>query len=172
MSTKEFGTDRKSEINLTYLSIGSNIGDRIKNLSSSRLAIEKQVGNLVYESKVYETEPWGYKEQGFFLNQVVFVKTYFNPYRLLETCKKIERDMGRSTNGKWRERIIDIDILYFNNSIVKKNNLLIPHKFLHERKFILKPLNDIAPNFLHPKILKTTSNLLNECRDNSTVNAI
>jgi 2-amino-4-hydroxy-6-hydroxymethyldihydropteridine diphosphokinase len=80
--------------------------------------------------------------------------------------------MGRSTNGKWRERIIDIDILYFNNSIVKKNNLLIPHKFLHERKFILKPLNDIAPNFLHPKILKTTSNLLNECRDNSTVNAI
>ena len=71
MSTKEFGTDRKSEINLTYLSIGSNIGDRIKNLSSSRLAIEKQVGNLVYESKVYETEPWGYKEQGFFLNQIV-----------------------------------------------------------------------------------------------------
>ena len=80
--------------------------------------------------------------------------------------------MGRKVNKKWRERIIDVDILYFNNSIIKKNNLLIPHMFLHDRKFILKPLNDIAPNFLHPKLLKTTSNLLNDCIDKSTVYAI
>ncbi len=172
MSTKEFGTDKKSEINLTYLSIGSNIGDRIKNLSKSRLEIKKKIGNIIYESKIYETEPWGFKKQDFFLNQVLFVKTFFNPERLLKNCKKIERGMGRKVSGKWKERIIDVDILYFNNSIVEKSDLLIPHKFLHERKFILKPLNDIAPNFLHPKILKTTSNLLNECIDNSAVNVI
>ena len=172
MSTKEFGTDRKSEINFIYLSIGSNLGNRVKNLSRSLLEIKKQVGNLILESRVYETEPWGYKEQDYFLNQVVSVKTFLNPNRLLETCKKIEKDMGRNFNGKWRERIIDIDILYFNNIIIEKKNLLIPHKHLHQRKFILKPLNDIAPDFQHPKILKTTSNLLNECVDNSTVNAV
>lgn len=172
MSTKEFGTDRKSEINLIYLSIGSNIGDRTKNLSNSLLEIENEIGNIVCKSKIYETEPWGYKYQDFFLNQVILVETYLIPETLLDTCKLIESKMGRKVNKKWRERIIDVDILYFNNSIIKKNNLLIPHKFLHDRKFILKPLNDIAPNFLHPKLLKTTSNLLSDCIDKSTVYAI
>ena len=172
MSTKEYGTDKKSETNFSYLSIGSNIGDRLQNLSRSQIEIEKIVGKIHKSSKIYETEPWGYKEQNFFLNKVVYVETLLNAESLLLACKKIEKNMGREKNKKWRERNIDIDILYYNNVIIKKKDLQIPHKHLHERRFILKPLNDINPNYINPTLRKTNSKLLSECTDNSIVNDI
>ena len=172
MSTKEYGTDKKSETNFSYLSIGSNIGDRLHNLSKSQIEIEKVIGKIHKSSKIYETEPWGYKEQKFFLNMVIYVETLLNAESLLLACKKIEKNMGRVKNKKWGERNIDIDILYYNNDIINQKDLQIPHKHLHERKFILKPLNDINPNYINPSIRKTNSKLLNECTDNSIVNDI
>tara|TARA_B100000886_G_scaffold257771_1_gene182820 strand:+ start:24 stop:542 length:519 start_codon:yes stop_codon:yes gene_type:complete len=172
MSTKEYGTNKKSETNFSYLSIGSNIEDRLQNLLKSQIEIEEYIGKIHKSSKIYETEPWGYKEQKFFLNQVLYVQTLLEAESLLKACKKIERNMGRVNNKKWGERNIDIDILYYNNDSINKKNLQIPHKHLHERKFILKPLNDINPNYINPKLLKTTSKLLNECTDKSIVNDI
>ena len=172
MSMKEYGTDKKSETNFSYLSIGSNIGDRLQNLSRSQIEIEKVVGKIHKSSKIYETEPWGYKKQKSFLNKVVYVETLLNAESLLLACKKIEKNMGRLKNKKWRERNIDIDILYFNNDSINKKDLQIPHKHLHERRFILKPLNDINPNYINPVLRKTNSKLLNECTDNSIVNDI
>ena len=113
-----------------------------------------------------------YKEQKFFLNMVIYVETLLNAESLLLACKKIEKNMGRVKNKKWGERNIDIDILYYNNDIINQKDLQIPHKHLHERKFILKPLNDIDPNYINPTIRKTNSKLLNECTDNSIVNDI
>ncbi len=113
MSTKEYGTDKKSETNFSYLSIGSNIGDRLHNLSKSQIEIEKVIGKIHNSSKIYETEPWGYKEQKFFLNMVIYVETLLNAESLLLACKKIEKNMGRVKNKKWGERNIDIDILYY-----------------------------------------------------------
>ena len=172
MSTKEFGTDKKLETNFSYLSIGSNIDDRLQNLSKSKIEIEKIIGKIHKSSKIYETEPWGYKDQKFFLNMVLYVETLLDAESLLFACKKIEKNMGRIKNKKWRERNIDIDILYYNTDSINKKNLQIPHKHIHERKFILKPLNDIDPNYINPTLLKSNSKLLNECTDNSIVNDI
>ena len=120
MSTKEYGTDKKSETNFSYLSIGSNIGDRLHNLSKSQIEIEKVIGKIHKSSKIYETEPWGFKEQKFFLNMVIYVETLLNAESLLLACKKIEKNMGRVKNKKWGERNIDIDILYYNNDIINQ----------------------------------------------------
>ena len=103
---------------------------------------------------------------------VIYVETLLNAESLLLACKKIEKNMGRVKNKKWGERNIDIDILYYNNDIINQKDLKIPHKHLHERKFILKPLNDINPNYMNPTLRKTNSKLLNECTDNSIVNGI
>ena len=172
MSMKEFGIDKKLETNFSYLSIGSNLEDRRQNLSKSQIEIEKIIGKIHKSSKIYETEPWGYKEQNFFLNMVLYIETLLDAESLLLACKKIEENMGRIKNKKWGERNIDIDILYYNNKIINKKDLQIPHKHIHSRKFILKPLNDINPNYINPKLLKTNSKLLNECKDNSIVNDI
>tara|TARA_B100001057_G_scaffold155213_1_gene155419 strand:+ start:428 stop:940 length:513 start_codon:yes stop_codon:yes gene_type:complete len=169
---KEFGIDKKLETNFSYLSIGSNLEDRRQNLSKSQIEIEKIIGKIHKSSKIYETEPWGYKEQNFFLNMVLYIETLLDAESLLLACKKIEENMGRIKNKKWGERNIDIDILYYNNKIINKKDLQIPHKHIHSRKFILKPLNDINPNYINPKLLKTNSKLLNECKDNSIVNDI
>lgn len=157
-------------MNEVYLQLGSNIGDRLGNLDQSIKIITERIGNVLEKSSVYESTPWGVENQRNFLNQVIFVKSNFDPYTILDLVLQIEKDMGRIRIEKWGERIIDIDILFIDDLIIESENLCIPHEFIAKRKFVLQPMCEIAPGFIHPKLNKTISQLLEECIDDEKVN--
>lgn len=157
-------------MNEVYLQLGSNIGDRLDNLDQSIKIITERIGNVLEKSSVYESTPWGVENQRNFLNQVIFVKSNFDPYTILDLVLQIEKDMGRIRIEKWGERIIDIDILFIDDLIIESENLCIPHEFIAKRKFVLQPMCEIAPVFIHPKLNKTISQLLEECIDDEKVN--
>lgn len=157
-------------MNEVYLQLGSNIGDRLDNLDQSIKIITERIGNVLEKSSVYESTPWGVENQRNFLNQVIFVKSNFDPYTILDLVLQIEKDMGRIRIEKWGERIIDIDILFIDDLIIESENLCIPHEFISKRKFVLQPMCEIAPGFIHPKLNKTISQLLEECIDEEKVN--
>lgn len=148
-----------------FLSLGSNLGNRLAHFSSAENQISQNIGVILKSSSVYETEPWGYVEQPAFLNKVIQVETDLNPYELLKAILAIEISMGRIRSGKWHERIIDIDILFFDDLILKEAELEIPHPFIQERRFVLMPLSEIAIDLMHPVINKTINTLLVECSD-------
>ncbi|MCS6823205.1 MAG: 2-amino-4-hydroxy-6-hydroxymethyldihydropteridine diphosphokinase [Cytophagaceae bacterium] len=156
-------------MNTAYLLLGSNIGDRKKYLSQALNHIESAVGKIIKTSSVYESTAWGKEEQRAFLNQVVFVQTLLSPEEILNTCLQIESNMGRIRIDKWGERIIDIDILYFNTAVVKSDELMIPHPYIADRKFTLVPLCEIAPDYIHPVLMCTNCQLLYMCKDNGHV---
>jgi len=157
-------------MNEVYLQLGSNIGDRLDNLDQSIKIITERIGNVLEKSSVYESTPWGVENQRNFLNQVIFVKSNFDPYTILDLVLQIEKDMGRIRIEKWGERIIDIDILFIDDLIIESENLCIPHEFIAKRKFVLQPMCEIASAFIHPKLNKTISQLLEECIDDEKVN--
>jgi len=152
-----------------YLLTGSNIGDSELNLLNASKFIHQQIGKVVAASHVYKTEPWGNKDQQAFLNQVLKVETELNAYQLIKSILGIENKMGRNRNIKWEPRIIDIDILFFDNEIIDEENLKIPHPLLHERRFTLVPLNEIASNLVHPVFQKKVVVLLQNCIDTGIV---
>lgn len=152
------------------LHIGSNKGKRFENLQKSLEYIEENIGSIVNTSKVYETEPWGFESDTMFLNQVVVVETKLQPMQVLERIKKIEKLMGRDSSDKrYSSRIIDIDILFYENDIFSNEQLVIPHPLLHLRKFVLVPLAEILPDWVHPCMDMTVKELLDECTDDSIV---
>lgn len=157
-------------MNEVYLQLGSNIGERLDNLNQSIKIITERIGNVLEKSSVYESTPWGVENQRNFLNQVIFVKSNFDPYTILDLVLQIEKDMGRIRIEKWGERIIDIDILFIDDLIIESENLCIPHEFIARRKFVLQPMFEIAAGFIHPKLNKTISQLLEECIDDEKVN--
>ena len=143
-----------------YLSLGTNMGDKKKNLLE---AIEK-IGKLentkvTSQSTILETEPFGYTEQDMFLNACIEIKTLFTPPELLEKLLGIELEMGRVRTIKWGPRIIDIDILFFDDEIIQDKNLAVPHPWISERMFVLEPLCEIAPNLIHPLERKPVATL-------------
>ncbi len=152
-----------------YLLTGSNIGNALQNLQRANDFIENQIGKIEAKSLVYKTEPWGNKEQEIFLNQLIVVHTDFSAQQVLKSILAIETEMGRNRLIKWEPRIIDIDILFFDDTIIDETDLKIPHPFIHERRFALIPLNEISPNFLHPVYNKTISELLQTCTDTGIV---
>ncbi len=152
-----------------FLGLGSNLGDRIKNLERAFELLEKSGVMVIKKSGVYETEPYGIKDQGWFYNCSVGVETDLGPEDLLNAVKKVEKEMGRKQTVKWGPRLIDIDILLYGDEVVSSKNLIIPHKFLHSRKFVLKPLAEVAGNRIHPVFDKSIQELLNECQDKSIV---
>ena len=161
-------------MNSAYLLLGGNIGDREKTLQKTISEVEKHIGKILKKSSVYETKAWGFEEQNDFLNQAILVETKFSAEELMEKILEIEKTLGRKkTEKKWRERIIDIDILFFNLQIFIPQkcgtNLQIAHPYLHLRKFDLLPLNEIAPDLVHLVLKKTISELLQQCADNLTV---
>ena len=152
-----------------YIGLGSNIGDRLANIRKAIELMNKEGIEIIKGSSLYETEPVGYKAQGWFLNSVVKAKTELSPVRLWKRLEKIERSMGRKREIKWGPRIIDLDILFYGNRILNGKELKIPHSELHKRRFVLVPLEEIAPKLVHPVFKKTISELSKDLKDNSLV---
>ena len=142
-----------------YLALGSNLGDRVANLETARKSLAPRI-EIVRESPIYVTPPWGYTDQPDFLNQVIEVDTLLHPIPLLHHLKKIETEMGRETIFRNGPRIIDLDILFYVQEVYESENLQIPHPRLQDRAFVLVPLNDIAPDFVHPVLNQSVHEML------------
>lgn len=144
-----------------FISIGSNLGDRIANCRAAARLISESPGiRLLKESSLYENEPWGVKDQPAFINSVIEIETTLPPRELLVLLKSIETVIGRKTAGRWGPREIDLDIIFYGGGIVDEEGMTIPHPYAHERIFVLLPLAEIAPDLIHPVFKKSVSELL------------
>jgi len=153
-----------------FLLLGSNIPDQRFYLSEALRELQTLLGDPISFSSLYRTEPWGEKDQKWFLNQVVVFKEYrSDPLTLLGKLKEIEHHIGRTNSKKWGPREIDIDILYNGETIFNHPEVKIPHPLIQERKFTLIPLVEVAPDKIHPGLQKTQKVLLKECNDLSEV---
>jgi 2-amino-4-hydroxy-6-hydroxymethyldihydropteridine diphosphokinase len=157
------------KINTTYLLLGANLGERLKTIQAAVVEIERLIGKIVAQSAVYETAAWGVTAQPAFLNQVVEIDTPLHPIDVLYYVLKIEKSLGRERREHWGARTIDIDVLYYADVIMKMSDLIIPHPRLHERRFTLVPLAEIAPQYVHPVFKKTNEQLLMACEDDLQV---
>lgn len=146
---------------IVYLALGSNMGNRLSNLKAAVLNLTPQM-TVKQKSSVYETPPWGFTEQDAFLNQVVKVTTYLEPEPLLRHLKRMETALGRVPNFQNGPRVIDIDILFFDNTIINTPPLVVPHPRLHERAFVLVPLAEIEPDFIHPILQRPINKILED----------
>ena len=142
-----------------YLALGSNLDDRLANLKQAVASLSPQM-EVKARSHIYETPPWGYTDQPKFLNQVVKAKTYLAPEPLLKHLKRLEIALGRKTSFPNGPRLIDMDILFYDDVVLETPLLTLPHPRLHERGFVLLPLMDIAPNLLHPVSKKSVSEMI------------
>ena len=153
------------KMNKLFLITGGNIGDRKGNLEAAAALIQKQIGKIIRLSAMYETEAWGITNQPAFYNQVLEIDTLLSAREVLHLILKIEEEMGRKRTIKNAARIIDIDILFFNNEIINEQNLIIPHPEIANRRFVLLPLLELDPTKLHPSLHKTVQELLAETKD-------
>jgi len=152
-------------MNTAYLLTGGNLGERVHNLAMARELVEAQTGNIIAASSLYETAAWGNTDQPAFLNQAIMIETPLNARQLIRRILKIEKKMGRVREEKYGPRLIDIDILLFNNEKHNSQFLKLPHPEMQHRRFALLPLAEIAPEIIHPVLKKTITELLQECKD-------
>ncbi|MFH2038084.1 MAG: 2-amino-4-hydroxy-6-hydroxymethyldihydropteridine diphosphokinase [Chloroflexota bacterium] len=146
-------------IHTIFLALGTNLGDRLVNLETALECMSP--GVIVHKrSSIYETPPWGFTDQPAFLNMVVQAETQFSPWKLLKTIKKLEGGMGRQPTFRNGPRLIDIDILFYDDITSEQPGLVIPHPCIQERAFVLVPLAEIAPDYLHPVLQVTIQDLL------------
>lgn len=154
---------------MIILHLGTNDGFKVKNLLVAKHLIESNLGSVISSSSVYETSAWGVEDQEDFLNLALIIKTELSPEELLVGIQEIENKMGRIRHEKWGKRVIDIDILFYNQQIIKKANLKIPHPEITNRNFVLIPVYEIAPEFIHPELNKSITTLKDECQDTGEV---
>ena len=157
-----------------FILLGSNLGERQLLVNQACGMIEERCGKIVAKSRLYESEPWGFKSEHWFLNQVVVLNTEMSPDDLMDTLLSIEKDLGRDRSTPhegYVSRPMDLDILYWGNDlVVEKQHVIVPHPRLHKRRFTLLPLCDVAPDYVHPILKKTNRQLLEECDDSGIVN--
>ena len=148
-----------------YLLIGGNLGNRVENLKTAVNLLQIQAGNIMERSAIFETAAWGITDQASFLNQALLLETTYHPGHLLEIILKVETKMGRIRGEKNGPRVIDIDILFFDDLIISEPELTIPHPLIQYRRFALAPMKDLEPLLRHPVLMKTISELFDECPD-------
>lgn len=155
---------------MIYISLGSNIGDKLKFLKTASEEISKLYDTkIIRSSSIYKTEPWGKKNQDVFLNSVLEIDSGLTPELLLSGLKEIEIRLGRRNREKWAEREIDLDILFYHDLVVKSDKINIPHPEIQNRKFVLIPMYELNPEFVHPVLNVSIGYLLENSKDNSEV---
>lgn len=148
-----------------FLSLGSNLDDKSDNLEQALLLISSRIGTIRKVSSIFTSDSWGFEGQSF-ENLVAIVQTDLSPNLVLDNILNIEKEMGRTRSQKgYENRLIDIDIIYFGDSIIKNENLVVPHPQMHKRNFVLQPLQEIAPNKIHPLLLQSSTELLEKSSD-------
>jgi 2-amino-4-hydroxy-6-hydroxymethyldihydropteridine diphosphokinase len=157
-------------MNKVYLGIGGNLGDRVKNLRKTIKLIEQKISNPLKISSPYLSEPWGFEDRKYFINVVVYLETNLDHLQVLKNALEIENELKRVRNFKGYEaRTMDIDILFFNNLVVKNDLVSIPHPRISERLFVLLPMNEINPDFVHPELNLSINQLVKICPDKSKI---
>ena len=159
-----------------FILLGSNLGDRERLVNQACRMMGERCGEIVAKSRLYESEPWGFKSEHWFLNQVVVLDTEMSPDDLMDELLAIEKELGRdrtTPHEGYVSRPIDLDILYWGEDlVVEKQHVIIPHPRLHKRRFTLLPLCDVAPDYIHPILKKTNRQLLDECDDFGKINVL
>ena len=147
---------------IAYLALGTNIGNKRRNMIPAAALLAERVGDVLALSGFYETEPWGFQSENTFLNAALQLDTSLSPLELLKATQEIEIEMGRTqkSNGAYHDRIIDIDILLYDDLVLQTPELTLPHPLMHERLFVMEPLAEIAPNVIHPVFKKPVISLL------------
>lgn len=164
-----------STMETAYLLFGSNMGDKTALFDQACSYINNRCGRIVATSAAYESEPWGFEAEEWFLNRVIVLETELDPERLLSELLEIERELGRVRHPEhagYCSRTADLDILYYGNHVINTATLTVPHPRLHLRRFTLVPLCEVAPDFIHPVLQMTQAQLLQQCPDESIVRRI
>jgi 2-amino-4-hydroxy-6-hydroxymethyldihydropteridine diphosphokinase len=156
-------------LHIAFVGLGSNLGDKLRELSQARQHLIHAGIQICRTSSIYATEPVGFKYQDWFLNQVLEVRTHLNPHALLQHCLKHEEQRGRMRRIDKGPRPIDLDLLFYEQQVIQEENLVVPHPRLAERRFVLVPLAEIHPDWRHPVLQETVSALLQRCPDTSSV---
>jgi 2-amino-4-hydroxy-6-hydroxymethyldihydropteridine diphosphokinase len=158
---------------IVYLLLGSNLGDRNALINDALREIERYIGPISQKSSIYETAAWGNQDQPVFLNIAVAVKTLLSPLEVLEKALEIEAELGRVRHQKWGSRLIDIDVIFYGDKIVDMGEKLqVPHPQMQHRKFVLEPLAEIAPKYIHPVLKLSVSEILERLSDNLSVSKV
>jgi len=149
-----------------FLLLGGNLGDKAKIFEKARTRLEDELGKIIRHSSVYETEPWGFQSDDLFWNQVIVLETRLSPSEVLKATKAIELELGRIRKAeRYSSRMIDIDLLFYDELVFHGSELELPHSRMIDRRFVLEPLAEIAPDMLHPVFRKTIIELLENCTD-------
>ncbi len=160
-------------MSIAYIGLGSNMGDKVGNINKAIAALGKISGNKVLAvSSFYKTEPVGDIEQDWFINAAVKIESGLTPGELLDILLKIEKELGRVRDARWGPRVIDLDILLYDDLVMDEEGLVIPHPYLQERRFVLAPLAEIAPGLIHPRLKKSMSELLRGLHDSKKIEKV
>lgn len=154
-----------SKMNTIYILLGANLGEPLKQIKSACILLNEKIGRVIDSSSCYESEAWGVEDQPIFYNKVLCIETLLEAVECLHICQEIELKLGRVRDKKWGARVIDIDILYYNDAIIATESLIVPHPYLHLRNFTLFPLAEIAPDYIHPEFNRSNIQLMLDSED-------
>ncbi len=153
-----------------FLILGGNLGDRYAFMNVAKKSLSENAGNILSQSSVYETEPWGFEHENQFLNQVISLETFLEPLALLKKIKNLEKNLGRiKSKERYSARVIDIDILFYDRLIITSSTLTIPHPEIPNRRFVLEPLAELDADFVHPVLGLSIRTILENCLDKGQV---